>query len=163
MRCIRRGCRQCAILLCFPCSSYGPAITTPTLRRSAYATSEANRPGSALGCNAADFAGFTAGNVALMDRGTCNFTARLKNAQNAGASAAIVVNVVDNIPSTLGGTDPYNHDLHHVPVLDRIRPQSLETNPFTGTAKASLIQNGAPNSADILAKLFLARSAAEKS
>jgi Zn-dependent M28 family amino/carboxypeptidase len=44
------------------------------------------------GCEAADFAGFTAGNIALLQRGTCDFAVKAANAQAAGASAVIIFN-----------------------------------------------------------------------
>jgi Zn-dependent M28 family amino/carboxypeptidase len=44
------------------------------------------------GCEAADFAGFPAGAIALMQRGTCSFRIKSDNALAAGASAAIVFN-----------------------------------------------------------------------
>jgi Zn-dependent M28 family amino/carboxypeptidase len=44
------------------------------------------------GCEAADFAGFPAGAVALVQRGTCGFNVKVLNAQAAGASAVIVMN-----------------------------------------------------------------------
>jgi Zn-dependent M28 family amino/carboxypeptidase len=44
------------------------------------------------GCEAADFAGFPAGAVALLQRGTCGFNIKVLNAQAAGASAVIVMN-----------------------------------------------------------------------
>jgi Zn-dependent M28 family amino/carboxypeptidase len=47
---------------------------------------------STSGCEAADFAGFTAGNVALMQRGTCPFATKAANAQAAGATAAVIFN-----------------------------------------------------------------------
>lgn len=47
---------------------------------------------STSGCETADFAGFTAGNVALMQRGTCSFAIKAANAQAAGASAAVIFN-----------------------------------------------------------------------
>ncbi|MFC4113197.1 M28 family metallopeptidase [Nonomuraea zeae] len=47
---------------------------------------------STSGCEASDFAGFVAGSVALMQRGTCNFRVKVDNAMAAGASAAIVFN-----------------------------------------------------------------------
>jgi hypothetical protein len=47
-----------------------------------------------------------AGQIALVDRGTCTFTVKVKNAQNAGAIAVIVGdNVADSPPAGLGGTD----------------------------------------------------------
>lgn len=47
---------------------------------------------SSSGCEAADFAGFPAGSVALVQRGTCGFNVKVLNAQAAGASAVIVMN-----------------------------------------------------------------------
>ena len=47
---------------------------------------------STSGCEVSDFAGFTVGNVALVRRGTCTFGTKVVNAQNAGASAVIVMN-----------------------------------------------------------------------
>jgi Zn-dependent M28 family amino/carboxypeptidase len=44
------------------------------------------------GCEAADFAGFPAGNIALVQRGTCPFATKAQNAQAAGASAVIIFN-----------------------------------------------------------------------
>ncbi len=44
------------------------------------------------GCEAADFAGFTPGNIALIQRGTCTFGVKAVNAQAAGASAVIIFN-----------------------------------------------------------------------
>ena len=53
------------------------------------------------GCNTADFAGFTAGNIALISRGACSFAIKATNAQTAGASAVVIYN---NVPGELGGT-----------------------------------------------------------
>ena len=59
-------------------------------------------PGTtASGCAASDFAGFPAGNIALVQRGTCNFVAKVQNAEAAGASAVVVFN--EGQP---GRTDP---------------------------------------------------------
>lgn len=44
------------------------------------------------GCEATDFAGFAAGSVALIQRGTCTFAEKAANAQAAGAAAVIVFN-----------------------------------------------------------------------
>ena len=44
------------------------------------------------GCEAADFAGFPAGSIALIQRGTCTFAVKAVNAQAAGASAVIIFN-----------------------------------------------------------------------
>jgi Zn-dependent M28 family amino/carboxypeptidase len=64
-------------------------------------------PSSTSGCEAADFAGFPAGSVALLQRGTCDFGLKAKNAADAGAVAAIIYNEgqpgrTDVLSSTLG-------------------------------------------------------------
>jgi Zn-dependent M28 family amino/carboxypeptidase len=47
---------------------------------------------STSGCETADFAGFTPGNIALIQRGTCSFRIKADNAAAAGASAVIIFN-----------------------------------------------------------------------
>ena len=44
------------------------------------------------GCEDEDFAGFPAGNIALIQRGTCTFQEKAINAEEAGAAAAIIFN-----------------------------------------------------------------------
>jgi Zn-dependent M28 family amino/carboxypeptidase len=44
------------------------------------------------GCEASDFAGFPAGGIALMQRGTCGFAQKALNAQAAGAAGVIIMN-----------------------------------------------------------------------
>lgn len=44
--------------------------------------------------------------IVVIDRGTCSFTVKVKNAQNAGAKGVIMVdNVPGEYPITMGGTD----------------------------------------------------------
>jgi PA domain len=47
---------------------------------------------STSGCEVEDFAGFVAGNIALIQRGTCPFVQKAAMAQDAGASALILFN-----------------------------------------------------------------------
>ncbi|MGR0320001.1 M28 family metallopeptidase [Agromyces sp. ZXT2-3] len=68
---------------------------------------------STSGCEAADFAGFTAGTIALIQRGTCPFADKALNAEAAGAAGVIIFNQGndatdarnDLIVGTLGGSD----------------------------------------------------------
>lgn len=61
---------------------------------------------SHFACVAAANAGAIAGKIVLIDRGNCDFVTKVKNAQNAGAIAAIVVdNVPGEYPFIMGGTD----------------------------------------------------------
>jgi Zn-dependent M28 family amino/carboxypeptidase len=63
---------------------------------------------STSGCEASDFAGFTAGNIALIQRGTCAFAVKAANAEAAGATGVIIFNEgqpgrTDLFGGTLGG------------------------------------------------------------
>jgi Zn-dependent M28 family amino/carboxypeptidase len=49
-------------------------------------------PTSTSGCETADFNGFVAGRIALIQRGTCAFATKIRNAGFAGASGIIVFN-----------------------------------------------------------------------
>ncbi|MGE3179149.1 MAG: PA domain-containing protein [Vicinamibacterales bacterium] len=58
-------------------------------------------------CSPIANASSVAGRIALVDRGTCGFTVKVKNAQNAGAIAVLVAdNVAGGPPAGLGGADP---------------------------------------------------------
>lgn len=64
--------------------------------------------GDFRGCSATDFAGFTAGNIALVSRGAppgfpvaCTFALKATNAYNAGASGVVIYN---NAPGVINGT-----------------------------------------------------------
>jgi Zn-dependent M28 family amino/carboxypeptidase len=57
--------------------------------------------GSTSGCAASDFTGFVAGRVALIQRGTCTFSAKIANAETAGASGVIIFNE-GNTPARSG-------------------------------------------------------------
>jgi hypothetical protein len=50
-----------------------------------------------LGCNASDFSGFAPGGIALIERGTCAFSVKGINAENAGAVAFIVFDDINGI------------------------------------------------------------------
>jgi Zn-dependent M28 family amino/carboxypeptidase len=65
-------------------------------------------PSSTSGCEAEDFSGFTAGNIALVQRGSCDFAVKVDNAVAAGATAVIIFNEgqegrTDSQGGTLGG------------------------------------------------------------
>jgi Zn-dependent M28 family amino/carboxypeptidase len=47
---------------------------------------------STSGCEASDFAGFPAGNIALLQRGTCTFEIKAENAAAAGAAGIVIFN-----------------------------------------------------------------------
>jgi len=58
---------------------------------------------STSGCEASDYAGFPAGNIALLQRGTCTFELKAENAAAAGAVGIVIFNQGDtNDPSRQG-------------------------------------------------------------
>jgi Zn-dependent M28 family amino/carboxypeptidase len=58
---------------------------------------------STSGCEASDYAGFPAGNIALLQRGTCTFELKAENAAAAGAVGIVIFNQGDTAdPSRQG-------------------------------------------------------------
>ena len=70
----------------------GDGTATAALQAVDVTLPPAAAPSSTSGCEATDFAGFTAGNIAVVQRGTCTFREKVDNAEAAGASAVIVFN-----------------------------------------------------------------------
>ncbi|PPI83161.1 aminopeptidase [Marinobacter maroccanus] len=62
---------------------------------------------STSGCEATDFSGFTSGNIAVVQRGSCSFAQKAQNAADAGAIGVIIFNEgqpgrTENFLGTLG-------------------------------------------------------------
>jgi subtilisin family serine protease len=57
-----------------------------------------------LGCTAYTGTPFS-GKITLINRGTCDFVVKVKNAQNAGALGVLIANTDDTVPFAPGGTD----------------------------------------------------------
>jgi len=89
-------------------ASFGPVLSTPGV------TGEVGQvvdtaPQSGLACNPLSAANIAsvAGKIALVDRGVCSFTIKVKNCQNAGAIGVLVAdNVAGSPPGGMSGTDP---------------------------------------------------------
>jgi aminopeptidase Y len=80
----------------------GPIVTNiMSYSGSGDVTADVSTVTAITGCNATDFAGFAAGDIALISRGACTFALKATNAFNAGASGVIIYN---NIPGALNGT-----------------------------------------------------------
>jgi subtilisin family serine protease len=59
----------------------------------------------ANGCVAFSNAAAVSGNIALIDRGTCSFTVKVKNAQLAGATGVLILNDLPGYPFDMSGVD----------------------------------------------------------
>ncbi len=91
-------------------AAFGPALGPAGLSGQVVAALDASNaagPSTTDGCSAITNAAAVAGNIAILDRGTCGFIVKVKNAQNAGAVAVLVAdNVAGGPPAGLGGADP---------------------------------------------------------
>ncbi len=84
-------------------ASFGPALGSPGVTAPVMLVNDGT-PNVTNGCEA--YAGLT-GKIALIDRGTCGFTVKVKNAQNAGAVGAIIADSVAGCPAVgMSGSDP---------------------------------------------------------
>lgn len=84
-------------------AAFGPPLTETAL------TGTLALPGGGVnldGCAAFEAGSFT-GKIAVIDRGVCGFTVKVKNAQDAGAVAVVIAdNAAGSPPAGLGGADP---------------------------------------------------------
>lgn len=78
-----------------------PLSTTPLTGTLVAATDASNASGASTldGCTALANAAAVSGKIALIDRGTCNFNVKVKNAQNAGAIGVVIADNVSEAPS----------------------------------------------------------------
>jgi Zn-dependent M28 family amino/carboxypeptidase len=109
------------------------------------------------GCEATDFAGFPAGNIALISRGACTFAIKATNASNAGAIGVIIYN---NAAGAINGTlgNDFTLNIPVTSVTQAVGQQlaatpglvmRLKTDTFRGIATTSNIfaesRRGDPN------------------
>ena len=88
-------------------ASFGPALNTPGVTGEVMQVVD-TAPNAGLACAplSALNAAAVNGKIAVVDRGTCTFTVKVKAAQDAGAVAAVVVdNVAGSPPAGMVGTD----------------------------------------------------------
>ncbi|MEP6633642.1 MAG: PA domain-containing protein, partial [Luteimonas sp.] len=86
-------------------ASFGPTATTGNFTGAAVVVDDGSA-NPTQGCNALTNGAAVTGNIAVVDRGTCAFTVKAKNAQLAGATGVIVVNNAAGPAPGLGGADP---------------------------------------------------------
>ncbi len=89
-----------------PASTFGASLETPVTGYTAIVV-DAVEP-SINGCDSILNADALAGKIAIIDRLGCNFYKKVRNAELAGAIAAIVVNTNETDPISMGGAGPCN-------------------------------------------------------
>jgi hypothetical protein len=80
-------------------AGFGARLSSPGL------TANVGQATPADGCSALTNSGAIAGRIALIDRGTCTFVAKVKNAQDAGAVGVIIANSPTGVFGNMGGGD----------------------------------------------------------
>ena len=90
-------------------AAFGPPLSAPGITANTVVGRDASNaagPSTTDACTALTNAAEVASKFALVDRGTCGFAVKVKNAQNAGALGVIVAdNVAGGPPAGLGGAD----------------------------------------------------------
>ncbi|HEV2914002.1 MAG TPA: PA domain-containing protein [Pyrinomonadaceae bacterium] len=114
----------------FGTAAFGPPIGTPNVSGAIVAAvdpADGAGPATTDGCSAFTNAAAIAGNIALIERGTCGFTQKVKNAQNAGAVAAIIYNNVANVGAAppIMATEPVFGPTITIPAASLVRSDGL--------------------------------------
>ena len=114
----------------FGTAAFGPALGSPNVSASVVAALDAADPGGPTttdGCTALTNAAAVAGNIALIERGTCGFAVKARNATNAGAAAVIIYNNAANVnaaPPGMAG-DGINDAFVTIPTVSMTRADGL--------------------------------------
>jgi hypothetical protein len=91
-------------------ASFGAPLASPGLNGNIVQgldAADTTGPSTTDGCSALTNASSVGGHIALLDRGSCTFVTKAKNAQNAGAIGVIIVdNRLEIPPPGMSGTDP---------------------------------------------------------
>lgn len=89
-------------------ASFGPAANAASFNGQwvpALDAADGAGPLTSDGCTAITNAAAVAGKIALIERGTCGFTVKVKNAQLAGAIGVVIVNSPAGTWGSMGGAD----------------------------------------------------------
>ncbi|MDT4895857.1 MAG: hypothetical protein QOH25_934 [Acidobacteriota bacterium] len=111
-------------------AQFGPPLNTVFATNSIVAAVDAANPTGPTttdGCTPFTNAAAVSGKFALIERGTCGFTVKVKNAQDAGALGAIIYNNAANaaVAPTNMATDPVIGPTITIPSVNIIRADGL--------------------------------------
>ena len=114
----------------FGTAAFGPSIGSPSVNDPVIAAvdaADAAGPATTDGCSALTNAQAIAGNIALIERGTCGFAVKARNATNAGASAVIIYNNEANAGAAPPGMadDGINGQFVTIPTVSLTRADGL--------------------------------------
>jgi Zn-dependent metalloprotease len=92
-------------------AQFGPQLTGTGITKDVIVGLDPDEDGAGTAsttdaCSALTNGAAVTGKIALVDRGSCGFAIKVKNAQNAGAVAVLVADNVESSPGGMSGTDP---------------------------------------------------------
>jgi PA domain len=129
----------------FGTAAFGPPLGSPNVTANVVAAvdpADAAGPATTDGCSAFTNAAAVAGNIALIERGTCGFALKARNATNAGAAGVIIYNNVANAAAGPPGMadDGVNGAFVTIPTVSLARADGLGiVAQLGGGVNASLI------------------------
>jgi len=114
----------------FGTAAFGPRVGSPSVSSTivpAVDPADAAGPSTTDGCSPFSNAGAVAGKIALVERGTCGFAVKARNATNAGAAAVIIYNNAANATAAAPGMadDGVNGAFVTIPTVSLSRPDGL--------------------------------------
>ncbi len=114
----------------FGTAAFGPAVGSPDVSAPVVAAQDAPNvagPTTTDGCSPFTNAGAIAGKIALIERGTCGFALKARNATNANASAVIIYNNEANAGGAPPGMadDGINGQFVTIPAVSMTRGDGL--------------------------------------
>lgn len=114
----------------FGTAAFGPVVGSSNVTGSIVAAidpADAAGPATTDGCSAFTNAAAIAGNIALIERGTCGFAVKARNATNAGAIGVIIYNNAANAANGPPGMadDGINGPFVTIPTTSLNRPDGL--------------------------------------
>ncbi|HNF50180.1 MAG TPA: M36 family metallopeptidase, partial [Chitinophagales bacterium] len=100
-------------------------------------------------CGAVNNPGDIAGKIALIDRGTCNFTEKVYNVQLAGAVGAIIINRQSAGDSLIGMASGTNGGLVTIPAMFVTYADGQKLRDNLATANVTMYRNSTTNCLDL--------------
>jgi PA domain len=114
----------------FGTAAFGPRVGQPNVSSLVVAAADAADaagPSTTDGCSAFTNAALVLGKIALVERGTCGFAVKARNATNAGAAAVIIYNNLANVNAAPPGMadDGINGQFVTIPTVSMTRADGL--------------------------------------
>src|SRR5918993_1010457 len=115
----------------FGTAAFGPPVGSPDVIDAVVAAqdaADAAGPATTDGCSPFSNASAFLGNIALVERGTCGFAVKARNATNAGASAVVIYNNLANANGAPPGMadDGINGAFVTIPAVSLTRSDGLD-------------------------------------